>query len=87
MLGCGQGDKHKKMYWFFGWISDEVCKISDVETYNAQIEKASNKIDSQKQNDQLSSLRPEKSSPGLIHQKKILSTKFLHSNKYMALDR
>jgi hypothetical protein len=33
-----------------------------VETYNAQIEKPSNKIDTQKWNDQLLSLGPEKSS-------------------------
>jgi hypothetical protein len=69
MIGCGQGDKHKKMYRVFGWIFGEVCKIPNVETYNAQIEKASTKIDMQKQNDQLLSLRPEKSSSKLIHPK------------------
>jgi hypothetical protein len=68
-LGCGQGGKHKKMYWVFGWISGEVCKIYDVETYNARIENASIKIDTQKRNDQLLSLGPEKSSPGLTHSK------------------
>jgi hypothetical protein len=60
-LGCGQGGKHKRIFWVCGWICEEVCKIFDVETYNAQIEKASNKIDTQKWNDQLLSLGPEKS--------------------------
>ena len=60
---------HKKMYWVFGWISGEVCKISDVETYNARIEKASIKIDTQKRNDQLLSLGPEKSRPEITHPK------------------
>jgi hypothetical protein len=41
----------------------------DVESYNAWIEKASDKIDTQKQNDQLLSLGPEKSNPELIQPK------------------
>jgi hypothetical protein len=69
MFGCGQGGKQKKIYWVCRWISDEVCKISDVETYNGWIEKASIKIDTQKRNDHLLSLRPEKSSPELTHPK------------------
>jgi hypothetical protein len=51
------------------WISSEVCKISDMETYNAQIEKTSIKIDTQNRNEQLLSLGPEKSSLGLTHPK------------------
>jgi hypothetical protein len=47
----------------------EVCKISDVETYNARIEKASIKIDTKKWNDQLLSLGLETSSLELIHPK------------------
>jgi hypothetical protein len=61
--------KHKKIFWVYGWISSEVCKISDVETYSAQIEKASNKIDTQKRNDQLLSLEPTKSSLESMHPK------------------
>jgi hypothetical protein len=61
---------NRKIYiGFYGWISGEVCEISDVEIHNARIEKASNKIDMQKQNDQLLSLEPEKSSPELTHPK------------------
>jgi hypothetical protein len=63
ILACGQGDKHKKMYLVFGWISSEVCEISDVETYNARIDKATIKIGMQKQNDQLLSLGPDKYNP------------------------
>jgi hypothetical protein len=38
MIGCGQGGKHKRRYfWFKGWISDEVCEISDVGIHNARI--------------------------------------------------
>jgi hypothetical protein len=61
--------QHKKIFWICGWISDEVCKISNVETYNAQIEKAINKIDTQKQNDQLLSLEPKKSKLESVHPK------------------
>jgi hypothetical protein len=59
----------KRYIGFYGLISGEVCEISDVEIHNAQIEKANNKIDMQKQNDQLLSLRPEKSIPELTHPK------------------
>jgi hypothetical protein len=59
----------KKIYWVCRWISGEVRKISDVETYIAQIEKASIKIDTQKHIDQLLSLGPEKSCPRLTHPK------------------
>jgi hypothetical protein len=59
----------KEIYWVCRWISGEVFKISDVETYNAQIEKASIKIDTQKQNDQLLSLGLEKSSSELTDPK------------------
>jgi hypothetical protein len=38
----------KKIYWVCRWTSGEVCKIFDVETYNARIEKASIKIDTNK---------------------------------------
>jgi hypothetical protein len=68
-LGCGQGGIHKKIFWVSGWISDEVCKIPDVRTHNAWIEKASIKIDTQKRNDQLLSLEPEKSSLESMHPK------------------
>jgi hypothetical protein len=68
-LGCGQGGKTKKIFWVCGWISGEVYKISDVESYNARIEKASNKIDTKKRNDQLLSLEPEKSSLESMHPK------------------
>jgi hypothetical protein len=51
------------------WTSSEVCKISDMETYNAQIEKTSIKIDTQNRNEQLLSLGPEKSILGLTHPK------------------
>jgi hypothetical protein len=61
--------KHKKIFWVYGWISGEVCKIFDVETYNARIEKASNKIDTQKRNDQLISIELEKSSLETMHPK------------------
>jgi hypothetical protein len=57
------------MYWVFGWISGEVCEISNVEIHNARIEKANVKIDTKKRNDQLLSLGPEKSSPKLTHPK------------------
>jgi hypothetical protein len=40
-----------------------------VETHNAQIERDSIKIDTQKWNDQLLSLEPEKSSLELMHPK------------------
>jgi hypothetical protein len=69
--------KHKKI--FCGWISGEVCKISDVEIYNARIEKASNKMDAQKWNDQLLSLKTEKSSLESMHPKINLVHYFLHS--------
>ena len=59
----------KRYIGFYGWISGEVCKISDVEIHNARIEKASNKIGTQKRNDQLLSLGPEKSSLELMHPK------------------
>jgi hypothetical protein len=68
-LGCGQGGIHKKIFWVCGWISGEVCEIPDVETHNARIERASIKIDTQKRNDQLLSLEPEKSSVELMHPK------------------
>jgi hypothetical protein len=58
-----------------------------VETHNAQIEKASIKIDTQKRNDQLLSLEPEKSSLELMHQKYILYIKVFAHNEYKALDR
>jgi hypothetical protein len=58
----------KRYIWFYGWISDEVCEISDVEIHNGWIEKPSNKIGTQKRNDLLS-LGLEKSSPKLIHPK------------------
>jgi hypothetical protein len=57
----------QKIFWVCGWISGEVCEIPDVETHNAQIEKASIKIDTQKRNDQLLSLEPEKSSLESMH--------------------
>jgi hypothetical protein len=69
ILGCGQVGKHKKIYWVCRLISGEVCKILDVETYNARIEKASIKIDTQKRNDQLLSLGLEKSSLKLMQSK------------------
>jgi hypothetical protein len=70
IIACGQGGKHKKIYlWFYGWIFSNVCEISDVYVHNARIEKASNKIGTQKRNDQLLSLGPEKSIPELIHPK------------------
>jgi hypothetical protein len=59
----------KRYIGFCGWISSEVCEISDVEIHNAHIEKASNKIDTQKRNDKLLSLGPEKSSHELTHPK------------------
>jgi hypothetical protein len=58
----------KEDIWFYGWISGEVCEISDVGIHNAQ-KKASNKIDMQKRNDQLLSLGPEKSRPEITHSK------------------
>jgi hypothetical protein len=37
-VGCGQGGKHKRWYfWFKGWISGEVCEISYVGIHNACI--------------------------------------------------
>ena len=69
VLGCGQGGIHKKIFWVCGWISGEVFKIPDVETHNARIEKASIKIDTQKRNDQLLSLRLEKSRLESMHPK------------------
>jgi hypothetical protein len=42
------------MFGFVGGYPTRFCKIFDVETYNALIEKASNKIDTRKRNDQLS---------------------------------
>jgi hypothetical protein len=56
------------IFYVSGWISGEVCEISDVGIHNARI-KASNKIDTQKRNDQLLSLRPEKSRPEITHPK------------------
>jgi hypothetical protein len=38
MIGCGQGDKHKKYIGFYGRISGEVCEIFDVEIHNAKTE-------------------------------------------------
>jgi hypothetical protein len=61
--------KYKNIFWVCGWISGELCKISDVETYNARIEKASNKIYTQRRNDQLLSLEPENSSLESMHPK------------------
>jgi hypothetical protein len=57
------------IFWVHGWISGEVCEIPDVETHNAQIERSSIKIDTQKRNDYLLSLEPEKSSLKLMHPK------------------
>ena len=59
----------KKMFWVCGWISDEVCEILNMETHNARIEEASIKNDTQKRNDQLLSLEPEKLSLELMHPK------------------
>jgi hypothetical protein len=69
VLGCGQEGKHKRIFWVCGWISGEVCEIPDVEPHNARIEKASIKIDTQKQNDQLLSHKLEKSSLKSMHLK------------------
>ena len=64
-------------------ISGEVCKIPNVETHNARIEKASIKIDTQKRNDQLLSLGPEKSGLELMHPKiNLVYTNVLHSSKF-----
>jgi hypothetical protein len=68
-LGYGQEGIHKKIFWVSGWISSEVCKIPDVRTHNARIEKASIKIETQKWNDQLLSLEPENSSLESMHPK------------------
>ena len=69
----------KKIYLGFGWISGEFCEILNVETHNARIEKASIKIDTQKQNDQLLSLEPEKSSLESMHPKiNLVYTNVLH---------
>jgi hypothetical protein len=68
-LGCGQGGIHKKIFWVCGWISGKVCEIPDVETQNARIKRASIKIDTKKQNDQLLSLESKKSSLKLMHPK------------------
>ena len=59
----------KKIYLGFGWIFGEVCAIPNVETHNARIEEASIKNDTQKWNDQLLSLGPEKSRPEITHPK------------------
>jgi hypothetical protein len=72
----------KKIYLGFGWISDEVCEIPNVETHNARIEEASIKNDTQKWNDQLLSLGPEKSGLESMHPKiNLVHTKVLHSSK------
>jgi hypothetical protein len=83
-LGCGQGGIHKTIFWVCGWISEEVCKIPSVRTHNARIEKASIKIDTQKRNDQLLSLEPEKSSLESMHPK---YTKVFELNEYKAFYR
>jgi hypothetical protein len=57
------------VFWVCGWISGEVFQIPDMEIHNAQIEKASIKIDTRKWNDQLLSLKPEKSSLASMHPK------------------
>jgi hypothetical protein len=69
MIGCGQGGKHKR--WFLVlrvdirrglwnlWCGDTQCTDK----------KASNKIDTQKRNDQLLSLGPKKSRPEITHPK------------------
>jgi hypothetical protein len=41
IIGSSKEVNTKKKIWVYGWISGEVCKISDVETYNARIKKAS----------------------------------------------
>jgi hypothetical protein len=58
----------KMIFLVYGWISGEVCEISDVEIHNARIERL-RKDRYAKWNDQLLSLGPEKSSPELIHPK------------------
>jgi hypothetical protein len=68
-LGCGQGGIHTKIFWVCGWISGEVCEIPNVETHNAQTEKARKDIDMQKRNDHLLHLEPEKSSLESMHPK------------------
>jgi hypothetical protein len=65
--------------WFQGWISGQVCEISDVGIHN--------KIDTQKRNDQLLSLGPEKSWPAMTHSNNYCTLRFMHSNIYKALDR
>jgi hypothetical protein len=87
-LGCGQGGIHKKILWVCGWISGKICEIPDVETHNAQIEKASIKVDTQKRNDQLLSLEQEKSSLESTPPKINLVNKvFFALNEYKDLDR
>ena len=36
-MGCGQGGNQKKDIFGLVWISSEVCKIPEVETHNAWI--------------------------------------------------
>jgi hypothetical protein len=87
MIGCGQGGKCKR--WYLVLRVDIQRGLWNLRCGDTQCtdKKASNKIDTQKQNDQLLSLGPEKSRPEITHPKINLYTKFLHSNIYMALDR
>jgi hypothetical protein len=65
MIGCGQGGKHKRCYIVLrvdtrrGLYGDTQCTDK----------KASNKIDTQKQNDRLLSLVLQKSWPKITHPK------------------
>ena len=83
-MGCGQGGEHKKdIFGFCGWISGEVYEIPNVETHNARIEEASIKNDTQKWNDQLLNLGPEKSGLESMHPKiNLVYTNVLHSSKF-----
>jgi hypothetical protein len=71
------------MFGFYGWISGKVCEIPNVETHNARIEEASIKNDTQKWNDQLLNLGPEKSDLELMHPKiNLVYTNVLQSSKF-----
>jgi hypothetical protein len=68
-IGCGQGGKHKR--WYLVLRVDIRRSLWDLRCGDTQCtdKRASNKIDTQKRNDQLLSLGPEKSWHEITHPK------------------